>query len=761
MFWRFGFNNPSAIDAILDKEDVDLQEILNEGDVIQEVKTHNQRLIDFLCQREKLAQLLSYVTAESLDREQWSYPLIASEILSSDIPQILDSLLIDHVELLKDLWDFLDKPSMKAETSMPSDLAANFAKVNCSLLAKRSEAMLAFVQSLPNVFQKIVNHLETPAITDLLLTLIRMEEVLPEDNSSIEWLNEQGLLDKLISKLDPNLDADDHSIAQQVISEIIRMSQTSIPESPSIGSNVLINSLKSRETMTKLVDYMLDKKAHNSTSSLINGVAIIIDLIRHNNSDAELDHIDLYAGEEGIMEPPVSLKEMMEVLADRVGDFNNLLIHPKSVSSTIPTTIGDRMPLGFERLKICELFAELLHCSNMAHLNKPVNKSQESKTNYISTFENSKSPMEEEEEEQKLDASSKDKKTDDASKDDAAAAIDQEPKQETDENTEDNASEEIFVADRLKLQFIEHKVLPTCLDIFFGFPFNNFLHYVVYDMLHQIFNGSMEYGYNRQLALSVLKDGRLTNRIIEAYELNEQETAKPKGMRLGYMGHLTFIADEISKLMDHYSEVESTVRDDVDLQKWDHFYIEVLAETRERDTLPLGGDRPTAGVAYSVSEEEDDEDALVSAQDDFSRYMQHSSKAGYDDDEEEIGESSDHWMSGGGEDSDAAASFQRLRIRNDNDQEGGDGTSQWSTFPRTSLIQQQEEGEDDEYDRFSDQPVYDSKNQSEGNESAYQYQGTTSSSSKSGGFVPAIKTREEEREYKYEGDDDEEQEGEI
>jgi serine/threonine-protein phosphatase 6 regulatory subunit 3 len=68
--------------------------------------------------------------------------------------------------------------------------------------------MLAFVQSVPNVFQKIMNHLETPAITDLLLTLIRMEEVLPEDNSSINWLHEQGLLDNLISKLDPNLDPD-------------------------------------------------------------------------------------------------------------------------------------------------------------------------------------------------------------------------------------------------------------------------------------------------------------------------------------------------------------------------------------------------------------------------------------------------------------------------------------------------------------------------------------------------------------------------
>lgn len=68
--------------------------------------------------------------------------------------------------------------------------------------------MLAFVQSVPNVFQKIMTRLETPAITDILLTLIRMEEVLPEDNSSIKWLNEQGLLDELISKLDPNLDPD-------------------------------------------------------------------------------------------------------------------------------------------------------------------------------------------------------------------------------------------------------------------------------------------------------------------------------------------------------------------------------------------------------------------------------------------------------------------------------------------------------------------------------------------------------------------------
>lgn len=36
----------------------------------------------------------------------------------------------------------------------------------------------------------------------------------------------------------------------------------------------------------------------------------------------------------------------------------------------VPTTIGKILPLTFERYRICELFAELLHCSNMSLLNR-------------------------------------------------------------------------------------------------------------------------------------------------------------------------------------------------------------------------------------------------------------------------------------------------------------------------------------------------------------------------------------------------------
>lgn len=112
--------------------------------------------------------------------------------------------------------------------------------------------------------------------------------------------------------------------------------------------------------METLVKYMLDSSAPNATSTLIHGVTIIIDIIRHNNSDME---------HETIGNPPlISLVPMLAVLTNHIEDFNSLLLTPKSSTLTYRPSLP--VPLGFERLKICELFAELLHCSNMSSLNR-------------------------------------------------------------------------------------------------------------------------------------------------------------------------------------------------------------------------------------------------------------------------------------------------------------------------------------------------------------------------------------------------------
>ena len=72
-------------------------------------------------------------------------------------------------------------------------------------------------------------------------------------------------------------------MASQVLLDIIAISQSSHPEQPSIGTNVLIDELKSEVIVTKLVGFMLDRTAPHSTSTLINGVTIFIELIRRNN----------------------------------------------------------------------------------------------------------------------------------------------------------------------------------------------------------------------------------------------------------------------------------------------------------------------------------------------------------------------------------------------------------------------------------------------------------------------------------------------
>ncbi|GAA5816624.1 hypothetical protein MFLAVUS_010154 [Mucor flavus] len=625
MFWRFGFNN-STLDTLLDKEDVTLEEVMEEEDLLQEAKSLNPKLVEFLSKPEHIKCLLNYITATDLDEtKRFKYPFLASEIIACEIQQIIDAIVIEHKEeLLVHFWSYLNRPAYpkrrasdtseekKEEIGLDSLQASYFCKTIGVLLSKYPIEMMTFIQADAENLSKILSHLQTSAIMDLLLTLVRMEE-LPEGKGVVKWLSDHGLLENLIERLDPYLDSEEHSIAQQCICEIIRMSQTSLPESPSIGINELIIDLKSEKTMQKLAKYMLDPDAPNATSTLINGVSIIIDIIRHNNSDLENDPAaaGLYEYQQqqqqqqsiNRMNGSVSLADMLKVMGDHVAEFTNLLLKPRSVNGPIRTTLGNLEPLGFERLKICELFAELLHCSNMSNLN-----------NFVLTAE----------EESEL-----------------AAANGEEKK----EKVEKEATE-LSVGDYLKSRFVNNRAMPICVDLFFTFPWNNFLHYVIYDMLHQVFNGRMDIGLNRSLAISILKDGKLTDKIVLAQKTNDEECAKPKGMRAGYMGHLTFISDEIMKLFEGYPEtIVNVIKQDIDMNGWNAYCNNELKETKDRDQLPLGGLRPNDEIDAPQSDEEDDDDALEGvAASQYSRFMaQRGEESNFDDDDED---ENDHWITG-------------------------------------------------------------------------------------------------------------------
>jgi hypothetical protein len=139
--------------------------------------------------------------------------------------------------------------------------------------------------------------------------------------------------------------------------------------------------------------------AEAATSSLLNSLSLIIDIIRKNNSDFtelqilqylertndEDDDEDEHKGGEGEGEDIsqtagqgpslVDLSPLLTNLTQRLPDLHQLLLNPRSQTTPIKTTLQSststsQEPLTFERFRICELYAELLHCSNMAILNR-------------------------------------------------------------------------------------------------------------------------------------------------------------------------------------------------------------------------------------------------------------------------------------------------------------------------------------------------------------------------------------------------------
>ena len=119
----------------------------------------------------------------------------------------------------------------------------------------------------------------------------------------------------------------------------------------------------------------------------------------------------------------------------------------------------------------------------------------------------------------------------------------------------------------------------------------------MYDVVQQVFNGQMERGYNRSLAIDLFETGRITERIIEGQQASDKAQAETH-MRLGYMGHLTLIAEEVLKFTErHPAELLSrTVLEKVMDAAWIDYVEQTLAETRERDNAILGGVRPDMSV---------------------------------------------------------------------------------------------------------------------------------------------------------------------
>lgn len=399
MFWRFGgYANISTIDTILDKSDFALEDLLEESDLIQELKQHNAKLVEYLREQDVLKKLLEYVVAPKLEpvavqdddeeekgtslanpfsrsrassratdsstegegeKKRNRYAFVAAEILSSDNWSIYEAVM-ESKHLLRDFWQFLKRPA-------PLDplQASYFTKVNESLFDKKTEEMIELLKSLDNAVADMIKHVDSPMVMDLLLKIISLERT-ESGQGIVEWLYTQDVMPTLLSFLGPEHSWATQTSAGDFMKAIITVSaNASQNEQTCIGPNELTRQLVSKPCVEQLIQYML-----GGGNPLTVGVGIVIEVIRKNNSDYDPD-----VGAEQHAAPssrdPIYLGTLLRLFAEHVPDFVNLLENAPAQKERLDSTFGGKIePLGFDRFKTCELMAELLHCSNMGLLNE-------------------------------------------------------------------------------------------------------------------------------------------------------------------------------------------------------------------------------------------------------------------------------------------------------------------------------------------------------------------------------------------------------
>ncbi|KAG9051568.1 hypothetical protein FS837_004078 [Tulasnella sp. UAMH 9824] len=763
MFWKFGFQQASAIDTLLDRDDVSLEAVLDEDDLLQECKAQNTKLIQFLQRVDVLKRLLGYVSGqiEGEERGRFKYPYIATEVLCSEIWSIVETCTSRSSELLLPFWDsILDTPP--GDMMGKINVATHFVKINAIFLSKKPDEMLEFIQSVPNVIDRLLSHIQSPPFVELIFRIVQLDEQ-PGNLGVIPWLSSQGLIPKLIDLMSPTQKPDVHLVAADFLKGIIALSSpspSSFPVNPTTMSisgepasvlpisNKLARELARRDAIIKLVDYALTplEKVPTSTgpteeakepdvsatesavSSLTCIIPIFIELIRKNNSDffepylfhtlrnrlIQIRQQQQYSREDitedqGREELENAMKEIAEhmglvhlgelitIIGSRLEDFQKLLKAPRTSIEPMPTSSGQVVPLTFERFRICELYAEVLHCSNMALLNRqpgsgPKYDDEGRLVGGLNALEElakvatgaQDSPLQPDDEEDpaftisertELPASSRRSISSDGSSTDGissevmedvleevhfddddlasdsskkatpstsppsasnindhsstSTAIDaplselslqdgtprssqtkQIPspasgktvsKPEKEKRRESLAPEgPLRCGDALKQRFLDLGIVSTLLDLFFDFPLNNFLHNVVYDLLHQVLTGRVEKGLNRELVVSLFRDSRILQRIIEGQKKNDEACSKPKGSRIGYMGHLTLISEDIVSAFDHYPpDVIDILSSYAPRPEWDQYVSGKYKETKDKDSSQLGGGKPVVGLGLA------------------------------------------------------------------------------------------------------------------------------------------------------------------
>ena len=348
----------SPVDTILEKSQFTLEELLKEDDLIQECRSLNGRLINFLASKENVEAMLQHmlhlpssprhpekpVTVEAVKRLSWQ----SCEVFCCEVDPIF-SVLLENEDTMRLFLSIVD-----SKEAIDATTAGYFGRVMNHLLLRRPVQITHFLTEHRQYIVKFIDHLEDTSIADVTVKLLGADEQtntqLP--TNYIHWISQTDALQRVIARLNGSETMSVQRNAAHVLIAIIR-SQPS----------PLARELASGENLQHLLQYVMRDDGEVSVPILN---VIIASLDPRKRSLSGLRSLSATASYDDIVESNLfqQLSQKLTALLPRLGQK---LRHCPPQGERQNTPYGALVPpLGPARLKIVEVIAILMNTRSEA-----------------------------------------------------------------------------------------------------------------------------------------------------------------------------------------------------------------------------------------------------------------------------------------------------------------------------------------------------------------------------------------------------------